>query len=362
MPYHGHVTSYMVECVFIDTQVFVSTGFGYTSKSFQALRKHLESRRLRLVLTDITVNEVHAQIEHHVAKEMIAHRTFANAARALFNCSIPEIKTALQKLDAAVVTKNLCDQFDAFLAESHASVINTSELKVGDALKKYFAGTPPFGPAENKRYEFPDAFAIEALIQWAYECECVLFVVSGDKLFREACEKQKFPLIPKETLNDLLDHIASDNEQFAAILRRETMNRIFDIEKAAKHEFEDRFYWVDDHEGDAEVSVIDLTPAPEPLIIEMDVDSATLHLDFTATYSAHLSYVDSSTSLYSKGKLVYGDEKEETVRREHGLTAEIFVTYKRMDPDTFEIENIWLIDPSDGFGIKSKVDHGWPDK
>jgi hypothetical protein len=33
-----------------------------------------------------------------------------------------------------------------------------------------------------------------------------------------------------------------------------------------------------------------------------------------------------------------------------------------MDPDTFEIENIRLIDPSDGFGIQTEFDYDWPHK
>ena len=360
MPYHVQVPPHVVEYVFIDTQVFVATGFGFNGKKFRALRKHLESRRLRLVVTDITVREVHAQIQQHVIQELHAHRKFLESTRVIRNSPIPAVKGVIQKLDADAVTKSLRDQFDAFLKESHASIICTSNIKAGEVLEKYFAVKPPFAAAENKRYEFPDAFAIDALIQWAYESECTVFVVTGDEKFREACNR--IPLVPKETLNDVLDHVASDNESFAALVRRYCMEHLFDIEKTAKGEFEDRFYWVEDQDGDAEVYVYDLTPMPEPQIIEIDLESATLHLDMTAEYSAHLSYIDSGSSNYSEGELVFADRKEEDVKREHELTMEIFVTYERMDPDTFEIENIRLIDPSDGFGIQTEIDHDWPNK
>jgi hypothetical protein len=350
----------VVEYVFIDTQVFVAMGFGYGSTTFHALRKHLEIKRLRLVLTDITVNEVHAKIEQHVSQELVEHRKFVKSARVLFNSSIPGVRGALQKFDAAVVTRDLRDQFDAFLAESHALIIPTSDIKAGDVLRKYFAVTPPFGAAENKRREFPDAFAIEALIEWAYESERTLFVVTADELFRAAC--QKFPLIPKVSLRDVLDHVASDDEQFAARIRRLTMDRISDVTKAAEEGFEERFYWVDDYDGDAEVHVTELVADSEPLIIEIGPESATLQLGMTATYSADLSYIDSSSSIYSEGELVYADRKEETVEREQELTVEILVTYDQRDLETFEIENIIVTEPSDGFGIKTEDDHDWPHK
>lgn len=360
MPYHGHVPPHVVEYVFIDTQVFVATGFGFKGKPFQALRKHLETRRLRLVLTDITVKEVHAQIERHVSKEFSAHRKFLESARVLYNSSIPEAAGVLKKIDTAAITQNLFDQFNAFLAESHASIIDTSDIRAGNVLEKYFAVTPPFGTAENKRYEFPDAFVIEALMQWAYESERTVFVVSGDKLFREAC--LEFPLIAKETLKDVLDHVASDDQQFAAAVRRRTMDNLSYIEAGAKDDFQDRMYWVDDQDGDAELSVTEIVSAPEPQIIEIGRESATLNLDMTVSYTAHLSYIDSGSSIYSEGELVFADQKEEDVRREQDVTVEILVTYNQMDLDTFEIENVIVIEPREGFGIKTEDDNDWPYK
>jgi hypothetical protein len=360
VPYHGQVPPHVVEYVFIDTQVFVATGFGFNGKPFQALRKHLETRRLRLVLTDITVSEVHAQIERHVSQELVAHRKFLESARVLRNAPIPEAKGVVQRLNVGAVARSLREQFDGFLAESHVSIVSTSNLKAGDVLNKYFAVTPPFGAAENKRREFPDAFVIEALNEWAYEGERTVFVVSGDKLFREAC--QNFPLRAKETLEDVLDEVASDNEHFASLIRRHCMDHLSDIEKAAKDDFQDRYYWVEDQDGDAEIAEVEVESAPEPQIIEINLESATVHLDMTCEYSAHLSYIDSDSSIYSEGELAYADQKEEDVRRQQEFTVEILVTYERMDADTFEIENIRLIDPSDGFGIKTDNDGDWPYK
>jgi hypothetical protein len=178
-----------VETISIDTQVFVATGYGFSGRAFQSLKSHFASGRLQLVMTDITVREVHARIKQSVTEELVHQRSFINKASALFTSSIPDAKVCVTKLDPDVVIKNLCDQFDAFLQEAKATIIQTENLTVGDVLDKYFAGDPPFGNTENKRYEFPDAFSIQALAEWAEDRDLRMFGVSGDKLFQEACGK-----------------------------------------------------------------------------------------------------------------------------------------------------------------------------
>ena len=349
------------ETVSIDTQVFVATAFGFTGKSFEALRAHFASGRLRLVMTDITVREVHARIRQSVIDELVHQRSFINKAGALFNCSIPEVKTSLVKLDENIVAKNLSDQFDAFLKETKATIIETESLTIGDVFNKFFTGDAPFGSTEKKRHEFPDAFSIEALAKWADERDLQMFVVSGDKLFQDACSVLP-PLIPKKTIAELLDHVASDDIQLAGFARAETLKRIKEIGERAKVEFEDRYYWVDDEDGDAQVKVTEITVAEEPEIIEIANDEAVLQMSFNAKYSAFLSYNDSGTAIYDRedGKVYYGDRKEEQVERETGLVVEVRASYERLDPKSFEIMDISLTQPPDGFGIETDFNYGWP--
>ena len=130
----------IVETISIDTQVFVATGYGFSGKAFQSLKSHFASGRLKLVMTDITIREVHARIKQSVAEELVHQRSFINKASALFNSSIPEAKVCVTKLDPDVVAKNLCDQFDAFMQEVKAEIIETENLTVGDVLDKIFRG------------------------------------------------------------------------------------------------------------------------------------------------------------------------------------------------------------------------------
>jgi predicted nucleic acid-binding protein len=112
----------IVETVSLDTQVFVAFGFGFNGKSFEALKKHLADGRLQLVMTEITVKEVKARIRQTVAEELVKQRAFIKGARALFNSSLADVRSALKKFDPETVAKDLCDQFDAFREETKATI------------------------------------------------------------------------------------------------------------------------------------------------------------------------------------------------------------------------------------------------
>jgi len=351
----------MVEVVALDTQVFVATGFGFGGKSFQALKKHVAGGRLRLVMTEITINEVKARIQQTVEEEFIKHRTFVKGVRSLFNSTLPAVQTAITKLDPEVIEKDLCDQFDVFLQEIKATILDCDDLSAGEVLDKYFAGAPPFANKESKKHEFPDAFAIQALAKYAEQNGFALFVVSGDTLFEEACAAAP-GLVPKKSLSEVLDQVASDDAALAAFVRAETIKRIGPISAEAKHDFEDRFYWVEDENGDATVEVTKLTPAEEPEILTIDTETATLQWSMNADYKADLSYQDSATAVYSEGDLMYVEHRDEEVERNIELVVEIEVSYEPMKADSFKIISTSLTEPPDGFGIETQDNYDYPYK
>lgn len=313
------------------------------------------------MMTDISIHEVKSRIKQKVAEELIHQRTYVNEASALFNSSLTDVLSGLKKLDPKAVTKDIRDQFDAFLKETKATIIDASRLTAGDVIERYFAGEPPFGPGEKKKHEFPDAFAIQALAEWAEDRDSLVFVVSKDKLFQDACGPCSH-LIPKNTINEVLDHVASDDAQLAAFVRVETMKRATEIIAKAKAEFEDRYYWVEDENGDARVEVTSPTAADEPEIIEINTEDAKLQLSIASDYKGHLSYNDSATASYDEGTLVYVEHRNEEVEREAELMVEIEVSFEKMDPDSFDIIGISLISPSDGFGIETESNQDWPYK
>ena len=67
-----------------------------------------------------------------------------------------------------------------------------------EVLRRYYATEPPFGFSENKKYEFPDAFALLSLEDIARQENRLLLCVSPDKGWQSFAEQSDFLVcVPK---------------------------------------------------------------------------------------------------------------------------------------------------------------------
>ena len=190
---------------------------------------------------------------------------------------------------------DLRQQFEEFIQRTKAEVIDTSALPAGPCSKSI--SRPSRRSALGTRSQkFPDAFVVHGLVEWTKENAEPLYVVSGDKPFRHACQPYK-TLNEYATLSTLLDRIIVD-DPVGDFIRDQILERIEDIKENAKQEFEDRLYNVDNEDGDAEMSLQSLKLDSQPEIIEADDDSAMVEIHFKGNFDAHLSYYDSSTGMY----------------------------------------------------------------
>ena len=334
----------IAEAVFLDTQAFEAASFNFASASFAALNKHRETGRLRLVLTDITVAEVRRRITEAVDREIKAHRTFRQQARVLKTAGI---EITLNELDAAAIVKSLSDAFDAFL--TNAEIISTREQEAGPVFEKYFTGAAPFGLIKDKKHEFPDAFVIQALIQWTETCNKELLVVSGDDLFREGCAACS-ALHTKVDLAAVLDHVAShdeDGKKVAAFIRAQLVARAEQLGDEAKRRFQDLDFSVEDEWGEVEVSVTNVTLNGDPEIIDITGKRASIQMTFTAKYVADL---DSSTGIRENahGQGFFREHVEERTSGEENLVVQVEVTFNGTHPEDFKVTDVDLIEPTRG--------------
>lgn len=352
-----------ISTVFLDAQVFVAASFNFNAAPFKALVKYFESGRLRLLLTEVTISEVKSNIVEEVGKEIGHHTAFIKKARFLRSSSIAEVAATITPLDADAIIHDLLDSFEAFRNTGRSMTANVATVEAGPIFEKYFAGAPPFSDAANKKFEFPDAFVVQALARWAEDREDFVFVISGDELFRDA--SRKFTgLVPMTTLAELLDFLANEDAKRAEFVRAKIKDNLAKISDQAKEAFEDNFYWVEDEEGDATVVVDELTLTGEPEILSIDADFATVQLIFSAEYTAHLEYRDSATSVRDKetGGYLYFEDREEDVVREVELIVQVDVSFDEDKPDELTIEGVTVISPSGGFGIKTSEADDWPYK
>ncbi len=352
-----------ISTVFLDTQVFVAASFNFSSAPFQALLKHFQSGRLRLLTTDVTLSEAGSNIVEEVQKEVILQAGFIKKARLLKSVSLPEAVASVTPINPDAAIQNLSAAFETFTQVGKAMRADVAGIEAGPIFEKYFAGVPPFSDTANKKFEFPDAFVLEALGQWAEAREEFVFVVSGDELFREGCKKFT-GLVPMTSLVELLDYLANEEQKRAEFVRTRVKDNLEKISALTKEAFEDNYFWVEDEDGEATVVVDELPLIEGPEIIAMDADFGTVQLVFEAQYTAHLDYRDSATSIYDKetDRLIYAEEREEEVKRNVKLTVETEVSFDEENPDDVTIDSVSIVSPSEGFGIQTSEAADWPYK
>ena len=340
--------------IFLDTQVFEEASFNFKTTRLVSLEEQVEKGNVRLILTDITVLEVKARIEKTVLAQFEGFKQFKHNARVLRSSTLSQVKAALD-LDKKNVIADLHQQFEEFIQRTKAEIIDTSALPAGPVFEKYFATKPPFGTGDKKS-EFPDAFVVNGLVEWTKKNAEPLYVISGDKPFRNACQPHK-TLYEYATLSTLLDRIILIilDAAVAGFIRDQILERIEDIKEAAKQEFEDQMYNVDDEDGDVEMSVQSLELAGQPEIIEADDDSAMVEVHFKGKFDAHLSYDDSSTGMYDNEtkSMMFMERKHETLDKEEEFIIEVKVEFEVFDPDSFKIEETSLVQPDDGYSVST---------
>ena len=342
----------MPQFIFLDTAAYEAESFNTESTHFKALAKHLESDRLRLVITDITKTEVHQRIDKRCREELDSLRKMRKKARVLRSASRVQQLGVFSNAHLDDAPTQLRGAVDKFLDDHETIVVQAMAQDAGPVFERYFAMNPPFGPGP-KRKEFPDAFVVEALIDWTDEqADNTLLVVSEDVLFRKAIEESE-QIEAVETLSVLLDRVASEDAALAAFLRTQIIGRLDSTKDRAKEEFESLGFHVKDEWGDVEMEITKIDLNGEPDLIDISESEVTAELSLDVQYEAHLSYDDSSTGTYDReeGGLVFMEHVTETVHGSTQLTVTVTAVFDGTDTDEFEMHDIELVEPSAGFGI-----------
>ena len=107
-------------------------------------------------------------------------------------------------------------EFDDFIAETGATVLDLDSVSADGIFTRYFEGIPPFGgQGDNKKVEFPDAFAFGALEAWSAANEnAQVYVVGNDGDWKQMCAGHPL-LISVARIGELLQHFTDTEIGFA---------------------------------------------------------------------------------------------------------------------------------------------------
>jgi hypothetical protein len=293
------VTVLKTRIAFIDTSIFVQSNFSYDAPTFASLVDLRGQGRVEIKLTDITVQEVKANIRESVQDAEQASRRFQVKARILRNLHAdPRFAPLFAPLPVDEVCATLESQFDSLVLNLQAEVLAASTRSGRQVFEKYFRGEAPFGFGK-KKHEFPDAFVLEALKAFCEQSGAEIYVISEDRDLRDACETSA-----------TLHHLDSLAEFVSLVLETDTrtqrvVNAVSSAPEAIRSAIEEQFVengalLEDQPEGD----VIDVTVSDVDFdlrkvsVVRVSAEEAVVAIPVEISYRAEFSYPDPGATYY----------------------------------------------------------------
>jgi hypothetical protein len=325
--------------VFIDTSVFRAANFSFHSSLFRSLTELARKRRLFVKITDITQYEVEAQLQVLVEESAQELNRLKTKAYILRNSEVPRVRQLFEPLDTSAIHQELLGQFQSFLLNAEVEFIFSDTVLPARVFDRYFLLRPPFGDSKKKS-EFPDAFVIEALLQWCDQNDQRLFVVSSDNDLKMACETER-RLIYAESLEGLIDRVIRFDAkltEFDDLFEREASQ----VKNAIAESLCHANLSVKGSVSAAVTSVESVTILNRS-VIGFDAQFSVMELLVDVNFSAELYFPpDEAADTAEQDDLFDSYYTEITVRQAKTIPAEVRVQFAELEPQYLYVERVIL--------------------
>ena len=180
-----------VFAISIDTAIFYAKLMRFQDTLLQRLDQ-FHQRDIRVVIADVVADEIKDHLRRDAVKTQAELRKALRAHNNRWRRAPAKNEASALQIDSDA-SSFAQDKFDEFLRHVNGEVISTGDVPnaVEQVFTRYFANEPPFGPAEKRKYEFPDAFALIGLNSLAAKEGRTLICVSPDKGWTKYAEKSE---------------------------------------------------------------------------------------------------------------------------------------------------------------------------
>lgn len=330
--------------VFLDTEVFRAHQLDFESPNIRRLVKLVVEGPVRLLFTTVTKGEVMDDLKGEAQKAIKKLREVRRDSQLMRKIMPEDAVEAIESVKRDEAIAVLQRQLENFIAQTKASVLALDQVSSEGVFKKYFAGTAPFGgEGDNKKIEFPDAFACGALEAWsAKNKKTKIYVVSNDSDWKKMCEGNT-ALISVARLDELLQHF-TDTEIGLAIKRGLESQRkeLLALVRAEADKLE--FYLggdmlIDGEIDDYQILDVDIT---EFNVVEIKDGEASVSVLCEVAVSADVVADDPDSGIKdSETKSIYYVFRlAGAIARSIDMTAEVAVKYAKDNPEQVTIESV----------------------
>ena len=341
--------------VFIDTSIFVSENFAVDSTKFHTLMSLAQINHLKLLLTDITLQEIASNKDEFISQAEQSLGRFKKNAKILSNLPDHPVAAIFKPFDRKEISKEIQDKLDKFLKDAKTETISALSEDPKIIFDKYFKGAPPFGKGKKKS-EFPDAFVMTALEKWCAENNQSMYVLSTDTDMEAACSNSS-SLFYLPRLVDFLKLALSAFQSLVEFAQNIFENNKYEVINKISRKLEGWWVWLEDQEGDGTIFSVDDVTLHEESTISISENGAIIELYATVSFEANITYDDLDTATYdSEDKVLIPWRKiDRDVHREIELPIEVSFSFSKDDEDYFNIKEI-LINNDESFSIYADDD------
>lgn len=300
------------DIVFIDTSVYVKEKYFSEGNAICTLFKLAKEDIIDLVSTDITNKEV---LRHMQKDCMEAFSKMKNQCNVLRNISL--YKNSFDRANKEVIRKEIKTIFDKNLKSANVFSMGykCSENDVKSIFDSFFNDRAPF--SDHKKSEFPDAFVLTILDNYARKNQLRIVILSVDDDMRcynsdylETLDYKEFitdKLVVKEKLDDIKHAL---NGQYDEICSQ--------IKDVCEKELDDTNLYINSIEGEY-VSYVSLNYVR----VKFDKDSLYIYneeggvvgveVECDIDFSVDVEFENTSNAYYdSEDKRWYGTESDTT--------------------------------------------------
>ncbi len=317
--------------VFVDTQVFVASGFDYDSGRLAHAKQLAVDGRIRFLTTDITRREIISNIQEAVSIATGIVQKLRQKGRVLATSKEPSFDAVFNAYDEGKIVAHLADRLREFETDSGTTLLDIGATSTTEVFRKYFERRPPF--SDKKKSEFPDAFVLQTLEDWCSQGDTKAYVISGDSDTAAACEASD-RLIHLDSLEELFEIIATEDEELGDLARQLVESCFPGVKRIAGEKFKSLGFYLEDQEGD--VSGVDVREieGDDLHIVEIDRDTIYFVWEATVTFSADVVYDDMNTAIYdSEDKVAYAWQEIDTeLERSFEISIQGEVRFNRWPP------------------------------
>lgn len=338
--------------IFLDTNVFESAKFSYSSNTFVNFLQHCKDNEIKLKITDVVKHEVFKRIKSNITEsfEKIDKQNLGVVAASF------DMDSNISKLNfIEKLTNKLNEKFNDFLDDNEIDILN-SNYDIHELTCQYFNQLSPF--TEQKKHEFPDAIILLTIKKYIQDNTYkTIITISNDKSFKDFSEENgidNFSLI-SNALDYLIKHpdvalVKAYEKQISAI-KDEICKRIEDNK-------DDFILYSYDSIDFVDVDDIDIL---EIIINDLNITnynqidkSIRLEASVSIEFSCKAYYPDPDTIIYDKedGKYLSFTNCISKINFIENIKADIVIFF---DEDfNYDIEDIELYQKEFEFHLNEK--------